>query len=84
MANARSSDPSAARPTSPEAPPSCPSEEASVGVKGSADPAPSREWTTLSVEEERRLLTRELEAARGCGDECEVRRIEARLRLLTP
>jgi hypothetical protein len=43
---------------------------------------PAREWTDLSVEEERKLLLTQLACARDAQDEPEVRRIEARLRLL--
>jgi hypothetical protein len=42
----------------------------------------AREWTSLSVEEERTLLEAALADARERGDRDEVRRIEARLRLL--
>jgi hypothetical protein len=62
----------------------CPSEESSVSVKGSHDPTLAREWTPLSAAEERRQLEEELTYARDHGDEVEVRRISARLRLLTP
>ena len=39
---------------------SCPTEEDSVSAKGAHDPTLRREWTSLSVDEERRLLKREL------------------------
>ena len=63
---------------------SCPSEEASVSDKGGHDPTLQREWTPLSVADERRLLERELAVAAAGGDDVEVQRISARLRLLTP
>jgi hypothetical protein len=54
---------------------------AEKGAPGAAD-APAREWTDLSVEEERKLLLAQLACARDAHDEPEVKRIEARLRLL--
>ena len=62
---------------------SCPTEEASVsGKKSGYERTPRRERTSLSVHDERRLLHRELAAAAAAGDESEVQRISARLRLL--
>jgi hypothetical protein len=61
---------------------SCPTEEASVSGKSGYEPTPRRQWTSLSVHDERRLLHRELAAAAAAGDETEVQRISARLRLL--
>ena len=64
---------------------SCPTEERSISDKGDGgDPTLRREWTSLSVADERRLLERELAAAAAAGDEEEVQRISARLRLLKP
>ena len=63
---------------------SCPTEEASVSGKGGHDPTLRREWTSLSVDDERRLLKRELAGAAAAGDDAEVKRISARLRLLEP
>ena len=59
----------------------CPTEEDSVSGKSGYEPTPRREWTSLSVHDERRLH-RELAAAAAAGDESEVQRISARLRLL--
>jgi hypothetical protein len=64
--------------------PECPSAESSVSAKGSNDPTLTREWTPLSVADERRQLEQALTCAREVGDEEEVKRITARLRLLTP
>jgi len=60
---------------------SCPTEEASVSGKSGYERTPRRERTSL-VHDERRLLHRELAAAAAAGDESEVQRISARLRLL--
>ena len=63
---------------------SYPTEEASVSGKSGYERTPRRERTSLSVHDERRLLHRELAAAAAAGDESEVQRISARLRLLEP
>jgi hypothetical protein len=67
------SHPTASPPTEPQ-------------TKGSptpdAAPVPEREWIDASREEERALLTAALEEAKRRGDHHEVRRVEARLRLL--
>ena len=57
-----------------------------VGDKGAPahEDTPAREWTCLDVDEERNLLERQLSEAQGRNDDCEVKRIEARLRLLDP
>jgi hypothetical protein len=44
--------------------------------------APAREWTSRDLGEERRMLETQLADARARGDDEEVRRLEARLRLL--
>ena len=61
---------------------SCPTEEGSVSAKSGQDPTLRREWTSLSVDAERRLLQRELATAAAAGDYAEVKRVSARLRLL--
>jgi hypothetical protein len=43
-----------------------------------------REWTQQSVDDERATLAIELDAARAAADTREIRRLEARLRLLDP
>jgi len=59
-----------------------PTEEDSVSGKSGRAPTPRPQWTSLSVHDARRLLQRELAAAAAAGDESEVQRISARLRLL--
>ena len=66
----------------------CAPAESSVSAKGSHDPTLAREWTPLSVADERRQQRDGGDGSRQAvvrvGDEEEVKRITARLRLLTP
>jgi hypothetical protein len=61
---------------------------ASTSGKGSPGTPPERtlrrEWTEQSPEDERATLELELHAARAAADAREIRRLEARLRLLDP
>jgi hypothetical protein len=63
-----------ARQTHPPAPKGAPTPTAHV--------TPEREWTSDTVEEECATLEAACRDARERGDEAEIRRIEARLRLL--